>query len=135
MVANAGDFASWRYVDFFAANIRNPNTRRAYSRACHTFFAWCEDCGLTLTTIRPYDVTTCQFSKSTAANRQSPLQRAIREAQHEDFRRFLTSNPHCTAHDLTKCGFLHRTVTRIAEDCDRVNRCIPTATTAVDFGK
>jgi site-specific recombinase XerD len=26
--------AGWRYVEFFTANIRNPNTRRAYARAC-----------------------------------------------------------------------------------------------------
>jgi site-specific recombinase XerD len=58
LVANAGESASWRYVDFFTSNIRNPNTRRAYSRACQTFFAWCEERGLTLTTIRPYDVAT-----------------------------------------------------------------------------
>ncbi|WP_158933283.1 hypothetical protein [Acidisphaera sp. S103] len=37
MVAEAGESAAWRYVDFFTSNIRNPNTRRAYSRACQTF--------------------------------------------------------------------------------------------------
>ena len=57
LIANAGDQASWRYVDFFTSNIRNPNTRRAYARACTTFFAWCEERGLGLTTIRPYDVS------------------------------------------------------------------------------
>ena len=56
LVADMGEQASWRYVEFFTANIRNPNTRRAYARACARFFAWCEDRGLTLTTIRPYDV-------------------------------------------------------------------------------
>lgn len=30
IVADAGDTASWRYVEFFATNIRNPNTRRAH---------------------------------------------------------------------------------------------------------
>jgi hypothetical protein len=50
LIADAGDPAAWRYVDFFTANIRNPNTRRAYARACSRFFAWCEDRGLTLTT-------------------------------------------------------------------------------------
>jgi site-specific recombinase XerD len=54
--AAIGDQASWRYVEFFAANIRNPNTRRAYARAGARFFAWCEDRGLTLTAIRPFDV-------------------------------------------------------------------------------
>jgi site-specific recombinase XerD len=58
MVADAGESAAWRYVDFFTSNIRNPNTRRAYSRACQTFFTWCEGRGLSLTTIRPYDVAT-----------------------------------------------------------------------------
>jgi hypothetical protein len=38
LVANLGDEAAWRYVEFFTANIRNPNTRRAYARACHQFF-------------------------------------------------------------------------------------------------
>ena len=58
LIADAGDPAAWRYIEFFTANIRNPNTRRAYARACHQFFAWCEDRGLTLTTIRPFDVAT-----------------------------------------------------------------------------
>jgi hypothetical protein len=37
LVAASGDTASWRYVEFFTANIRNPNTRRAYARACSQF--------------------------------------------------------------------------------------------------
>ena len=56
LIADLGDPAAWRYVEFFAANIRNPNTRRAYARACSRFFGWCEDRGLTLTAIRPFDV-------------------------------------------------------------------------------
>ena len=51
-----GDQAAWRYVEFFAANINNDHTRRAYARACSRFFAWSEDRGLTLATIRPFDV-------------------------------------------------------------------------------
>jgi integrase len=58
LIADAGDAAGWRYVEFFTAPIRNPNTRRAYARACSRFFAWCETRGLTLTTIRPFDVAT-----------------------------------------------------------------------------
>jgi site-specific recombinase XerD len=56
LIAVAGDAASWRYIEFFTANIRNPHTRRAYARACREFFAWCEDRGLTLATIRPVNV-------------------------------------------------------------------------------
>jgi len=58
LIADAGEQAGWRYIEFFTVNIRNPHTRRAYARACSRFFAWCEDRGLTLTTIRPYDVAT-----------------------------------------------------------------------------
>src|SRR5260370_41014159 len=56
LIADAGEQASWRYVEFFTANINNPNTRRAYARACGRFFAWCEGRGLTLTTIPSFDV-------------------------------------------------------------------------------
>jgi site-specific recombinase XerD len=58
MIADAGEQAVWRYINYFTSNIRNPNTRRAYARACQTFFAWCDERGLSLATIRPYDVAT-----------------------------------------------------------------------------
>jgi hypothetical protein len=32
LVATAGERASMRFLEFFAANIRNPHTRRAYAR-------------------------------------------------------------------------------------------------------
>jgi hypothetical protein len=51
-----GEQAGWRYVEFFAANINNDHTRRAYARACSRFFAWCENRGLSLAAIRPFDV-------------------------------------------------------------------------------
>jgi site-specific recombinase XerD len=33
--------AAKRFLEFFAANIRNPNTRRAYLRAVREFADWC----------------------------------------------------------------------------------------------
>jgi site-specific recombinase XerD len=56
IIADLGDEAGWRYVEFFTANIRNPNTRRAYARACNRVFGWCEDRGLEPAAIRPHDV-------------------------------------------------------------------------------
>lgn len=41
LVAAAGDKAGFRLLEFFAAQIRNPNTRRAYARAAGDFFVWC----------------------------------------------------------------------------------------------
>ena len=56
VIAQAGEQASWRYVEFFTANIRNPHTRRAYARACARFFAWCNKRRRGITDIRPFDV-------------------------------------------------------------------------------
>jgi hypothetical protein len=39
LVAIAGERASMRLLEFFAANIRNPDTRRAYARAAEEFLA------------------------------------------------------------------------------------------------
>src|SRR5271170_3437114 len=55
-IAEAGERASWRYVEFFTANINNPHTRRAYARVCGRFFGWCESRGLALTAVRAFDV-------------------------------------------------------------------------------
>ena len=46
IVAGAGERAARRFLEFFAATIRNPNTRSAYHRAAVRFFAWCEAHGL-----------------------------------------------------------------------------------------
>jgi site-specific recombinase XerD len=58
LIADLGEDASWRYTEFFSANMSNPNTRRAYARACLRFLAWCDDRGLTLTQIWPHDAAT-----------------------------------------------------------------------------
>src|SRR5580700_3475389 len=56
LIAHLGEAANWRYAESFTANINNDHTRRAYARACRRFFAWCENRGLSLTAIRPFDV-------------------------------------------------------------------------------
>ena len=47
LIAAVGERASYRFPKFFAANIRNPNTRRAYARAAVEFFDWLEARGVT----------------------------------------------------------------------------------------
>jgi site-specific recombinase XerD len=42
IVADAGDAATKRFLEFFAVTIRNKNTRTAYLHAASRFFAWCE---------------------------------------------------------------------------------------------
>lgn len=46
LIDDAGRRARRRYFEFFTAQIRNPNTRAAYARACSQFFAWCDARGL-----------------------------------------------------------------------------------------
>jgi site-specific recombinase XerD len=41
IVADAGEAAAKRFLEFFAATIRNRNTRTAYLHAVSRFFAWC----------------------------------------------------------------------------------------------
>jgi hypothetical protein len=48
-----------RFLEFFAANIRNPHTRRAYSRAVGDFLAWCTDAGMaSIAVVTPLHVAT-----------------------------------------------------------------------------
>ena len=57
LIAAAGDRASIRFLEFFAAAIRNPHTRRAYGRATGTFLTWCEDCGVSsIAAVQPLHV-------------------------------------------------------------------------------
>ena len=46
IVTAAGDGAGRRFLEFFAAAIRNPHTRRAYGRSVAEFLAWCERAGV-----------------------------------------------------------------------------------------
>src|ERR1700694_1981200 len=41
-IGRAGEAAALRFIEFFAATIRNRNTRAAYAQAVAQFFLWCE---------------------------------------------------------------------------------------------
>ena len=56
VVERAGPVAAERVVEFFAAQISNPNTRAAYANAVTRFFAWCDERGLELDQISPVAV-------------------------------------------------------------------------------
>lgn len=57
LIAGAGEPAALRFLEFFAARIRNPNTRRAYSRAVAEFLAWCDDAGVpSIAAVQPLHV-------------------------------------------------------------------------------
>jgi site-specific recombinase XerC len=57
LVAAAGERASIRFLEFFAANIRNPHTRRAYYRAADEFLTWCASAGVaSIAAVQPVHV-------------------------------------------------------------------------------
>ena len=57
LVAAAGERAAIRFLEFFTAQIRNPNTRRAYGRAVGEFLAWCEAHGVaSIAAVQPLHV-------------------------------------------------------------------------------
>ncbi len=47
LIAASGERASYRFLEFFTAQIRNSHTRRAYVRAATEFFDWLEARGVT----------------------------------------------------------------------------------------
>jgi len=59
LITSAGDQAQMRFLEFFTANIRNPNTRRAYARAASDFLAWCQLHGIaSIAAVQPIHVAT-----------------------------------------------------------------------------
>ena len=57
-VREAGPSAERRLLEFFTAEISNPNTRLAYAAAAGRFFRWCETRNLALREITPFAVAT-----------------------------------------------------------------------------
>jgi site-specific recombinase XerD len=81
IVTAAGDAAQRRFLEFFAASIRNPNTRRAYSRAVAEFLDWCEGRGVaSIAAVQPLHVAAYieALSRSRAAPTAKQRLAAIR---------------------------------------------------------
>ncbi|MBV8578309.1 MAG: hypothetical protein JOZ58_25160 [Acetobacteraceae bacterium] len=106
LIADVGEPAAWRYVEFFTANIRNQNIRRAYARACSTFFAWCQERGLTLMTIRPFDVAA--WIEQLQAQHEAAGEAAARGRAHAvrlaDHRPGAADEPGCRDARANACG-------------------------------
>lgn len=57
IIVAAGERGAYRFLEFFASNIRNPNTRAAYFYNVCEFFAWCQGRGVReLVEVRPHHV-------------------------------------------------------------------------------
>lgn len=53
LIRHAGTTASRRFLEFFTAVLRNPNTREAYARAAVRFCDWCQARRLPLSQVQP----------------------------------------------------------------------------------
>ena len=59
IIGRAGHRATWRFIEFFTATIRNRNTRDAYAQAISQFFTWCDKQRIqTLEQINPIVIAT-----------------------------------------------------------------------------
>lgn len=56
IIVAEGEKTAKRFLEFFTANIENPNTRAAYARAVGYFLDWCHQHKLTLHAIEPIHV-------------------------------------------------------------------------------
>lgn len=71
LVSKAGESATRRFLEFFTVNIRNPNTRRAYGRACLEFLDWCEARGVgDLARVEP--MTVAAYVEGLTGDRAAP---------------------------------------------------------------
>jgi integrase/recombinase XerC len=71
VVACAGERAQTRFFEFFAANIRNIDTRRAYAQAAREFLAWCESVGVaSIAGVQPLHVSA--YIKQLGRERSAP---------------------------------------------------------------
>jgi len=82
LVADQGERAAKPYIEFFAAQIRNPNTRRAYARAANDFFGWCEQHRLSLPIIEPVHVAAYVEQQADAAPGRCPCCHACLPRRH-----------------------------------------------------
>jgi integrase/recombinase XerC len=74
LVAVAGDKANTRFLEFFAANIRNPNTRRAYIRAVAEFLSWCEVAGVSsIAEVAPLHMVSTSIMRTKKENPSSSV--------------------------------------------------------------
>jgi integrase/recombinase XerC len=81
LIAEAGERAELRFLEFFTANIRNPHTRRAYAQAACEFLTWCETAGVpSIAAVQPMHVAAYveQLSRERAAPTAKQRLAAIR---------------------------------------------------------
>lgn len=82
LITSADERTQTRFVEFFTATLRNPNTRRAYVRATGQFLAWCESHGIgSFTAVQPLHVAA--YIEAMSQERSAPtVKQALAAIRH-----------------------------------------------------
>jgi hypothetical protein len=80
LTMDAGDQARMRFIEFFTANIRNPNMRRSYAKAAEESLAWCSFAGVpSIAAVQPVHVATYIETLAASAARR-PSRRVLMQS-------------------------------------------------------
>jgi hypothetical protein len=116
LIAAAGERASLRFVDFFTAHIRNPNTRAAYGVAVRSLFTWLEMQGVAeLAEIRTHQSPRGSRLGSLARSRWTPNSSSQRTRRWRE----LDSNfPYAGAMNLVFAPLVSRSIVRVLPEAN-----------------
>ena len=132
LIADAGDDAISRFLEFFAATIRNKNTREAYARAARDFLCWCDLVGVVdLAAITPIIVAT--YIEQLTADKSAPTVKQHLAALRQLFDWFvlsqiIKSNPASNVRGPRHSSLQGKTPVLMANDARELIRSIPTGT-------
>ena len=133
IIVRAGRGAEKHLIEFFAAQIRNRNTREAYVRAVGDFFAWCEGCEIgALVDIEPVHVAAWVELKTRAFEPQTVKQQLAALRHLFDWLvtgQVIATNPAAFVRGPKFSYSKGKTPILTPEEARRLIRAIPTDTT------
>ena len=132
LIADAGEDAISRFLEFFAATIRNKNTREAYARAARDFLCWCDVVGVAdLNAITP--IIVAGYIEQLTAEKSAPTVKQHLAALRQLFDWFVRSqivksNPLANVRGPRHSSLQGKTPVLMANDARDLIRSIPTGT-------
>jgi integrase/recombinase XerD len=132
MIADAGDDAISRFLEFFAATIRNKNTREAYARAARDFLCWCDIVGVAdIRAITP--IIVAGYIEQLTGGKSAPTVKQHLAALRQLFDWFVRSqivksNPLAHVRGPRHSSLQGKTPVLMANDARNLIRSIPTGT-------
>jgi len=132
LIADAGEDAISRFLEFFAATIRNKNTREAYARAARDFLCWCDVVGVAdLSAITP--IIVAGYIEQLTAEKSAPTVKQHLAALRQLFDWFVRSqivksNPASNVRGPRHSSLQGKTPVLMANDARELIRSIPTGT-------